>query len=63
MRVLRGWNGVRFYNDRRRSAQHVKVWGQWESTQTGLGSATRFPIRDQGRLKTPKINKRPGTSI
>ena len=27
------------------------------------GPATRFPIRDQGRLTTPKINKRPGTSI
>ena len=46
-----------------RSAQRIKVWGQRESNRRRIGSATRFPIRDQGRLKTPKINKRPGTCI
>ena len=47
----------------RNAAQRVKVWGQQESNRPSLGSVTRFPIGDQGRLKTPKINKRTGACI
>ena len=49
--------------DLAQAAQRIKVWGQRESNRQSLGSATRFTIRDEGRLKTPNINKRPGTCI
>ena len=45
-----------------RSAQG-QGWGPPESNRRSLGSATRFPIRDQGRLKTQKSCIRPGTCI